>query len=233
MPDLNYGTQTIRYCLTAAERKSMAIEVHPDLSVHVIAPQSTALEEVEKKLLKRATWILKQQQYFAQFLPRTPKREYVSGETHLYLGRRYQLKVEKGEKESVKLISGKLRVSQTTVSDSSKTKDLLNQWYYLHAERVFSSLYDECVTKFANQLEAAPPLEIRRMKNRWGSCTPKGRIILNPELIKSNTNCIRYVIIHEMCHLIEPNHNSRFYELQTKMMPQWEYWKNRLEMIMA
>lgn len=233
MPELNYGTQTISYSLTTADRKSLAIEVHPDLSVRVITPLVTTQAEVEKKLLKRAKWILKQQQYFAQFLPRTPKREYVSGETHLYLGRRYQLKVLKGDRESVKLIGGKLKVSQTETSDTNKTRTLLNKWYYLHAERVFSLLYDECVTKFANRLEAAPPLEIRRMKNRWGSCTPKGCIILNPELIKANTDCIRYVLIHEMCHLIEPNHDKAFYELQTKMMPQWKYWKERLEAIMS
>ena len=67
------------------------------------------------------------------------------------------------------------------------------------------------------------------MPTRWGSCTPSGKIILNPELIKANRKCIEYVIIHELCHLIHHNHNTNFFKLQTKEMPDWEKWKIKLE----
>ena len=71
------------------------------------------------------------------------------------------------------------------------------------------------------------------MSKRWGSCTPKGKIILNPELIKTPKKCIEYVIIHELCHLKHANHGSSFYKLQSVFMPDWENWKEKLERQMA
>ena len=70
---------------------------------------------------------------------------------------------------------------------------------------------------------------IKRMSKRWGSCTPKGRIVLNPEIIKTSSKCIEYVVIHELCHLIYPNHSNDFFRLQKKIMPEWEKWKMKLE----
>ena len=71
------------------------------------------------------------------------------------------------------------------------------------------------------------------MPKRWGSCTPMGKIILNPELIKAPKACIEYVIVHELCHLIYRDHNQKFFDLQTKEMPDWEKWKMKLEKLMA
>jgi hypothetical protein len=71
------------------------------------------------------------------------------------------------------------------------------------------------------------------MPTRWGSCTAKGRIILNPELIKAPKACIEYVIVHELCHLVHHDHTQRFLDLQTKEMPEWEKWKNKLERLLA
>ena len=110
MEQVNYGTKSILFHLKKANRKTLGIEVHPDLSIWAIAPQKTSVEDVKKIILKRASWILKQQRYFEQFLPRTPEREYVSGETHLYLGRRYILRIRKGLEDIVKLKGGELIV---------------------------------------------------------------------------------------------------------------------------
>ena len=71
------------------------------------------------------------------------------------------------------------------------------------------------------------------MPTRWGSCTPRGKIILNPELIKAPKGCIEYVIIHELCHLIYHDHTRKFIDLQTKEMPDWEKWKSKLENLLA
>ncbi len=70
------------------------------------------------------------------------------------------------------------------------------------------------------------------MKNRWGSCHNTGKIILNPEIIKASSRCIEYVINHELCHLVHPNQSKEFYDLQQKMMPEWEKWKMKLERIL-
>ena len=74
-----------------------------------------------------------------------------------------------------------------------------------------------------------PELHIRSMEKRWGSCTPNGKIILNPELIKAPKGSIEYVIIHELCHLVHHNHTKSFYDLQEFMMPDWKKWKEKLE----
>jgi len=71
------------------------------------------------------------------------------------------------------------------------------------------------------------------MKKRWGSLTPSNKLILNPELIKAPVKCIDYVIIHELCHIVNPNHGKEFYQLQKKMMPDWKRWKDKLESISA
>ncbi|MBB4020210.1 MULTISPECIES: YgjP-like metallopeptidase domain-containing protein [Actibacterium] len=90
---LQYGEQEIRYEIVRRPRKTLEIAVEPDASVVIAAPEDATLDAIEAKLRKRAAWVTRQQRYFAQFLPRTPERRFVAGETHLYLGRQYRLKV--------------------------------------------------------------------------------------------------------------------------------------------
>lgn len=233
MEQLSYGTQAIHFYFKKSDRKTLGIEVHPDLSVWAIAPLKATLPEVKKVIEKRASWIVKQQRYFEQFLPRTPEREYVSGETHFYLGRRYILRIRKSTQNEVKLIAGELIVYYSKDKSSGNIKHLLTDWYYHHANRKFNQELKKAIDKFGKYGLTLPPLEIRRMKNRWGSCTPKGKIILNPEIIKTPSHCIEYVIIHELCHLIHANHSKAFYELQSSVMPGWEQWKDKLERIIV
>ncbi|TRZ41672.1 M48 family metallopeptidase [Robertkochia solimangrovi] len=229
MEDVAYGTQTIYFHLRRVERKTLAIEVHPDLSIWAIAPLKASLSDVKKRIVRRGTWINKQLNYFEQFLPRTPEREYVSGETHLYLGRRYLLRVRHGEENSVKLKGGELFVYCKTKPKQELVRRLLAEWYYNHAKKRFDKVISEQIQRYKRFDIEAPEVEIRRMKNRWGSCTPKGKIILNPELIKAPGKCIEYVLIHELCHLVHPNHGKQFYALLGELLPGWVKWKEKLE----
>ena len=95
--EVNYGNILLEFFIKRSARKTLAIEVYPDLSIQVIAPIASTITDIKEKVLKRGRWILKQQSYFEQFLPRTPQREYVSGETHLYLGKKYLLKVRESQ----------------------------------------------------------------------------------------------------------------------------------------
>ncbi|MCH8535974.1 MAG: M48 family metallopeptidase [Flavobacteriaceae bacterium] len=233
MRKLKYGTTDIFFEVQRVKRKTLAIEVHPDSSVHIIAPEQSSDFEIEKKVLKRAHWIVKQQEYFEQFLPRTPKREYVSGETHCYLGKSYLLKVKIGEANQVKLKSGQLQVICKENSAPEKVKNLLANWYYNHAEKKFQSLAKDVFEKFKEYDFKEPKLEIRRMKKRWGSCNTVDKIIINPELIKASSKCIEYVLVHEMCHFVVKNHNKAFYTTLSSIMPNWQKWKMRLEQKLA
>ncbi len=228
--EVAYGNTRLAFSVTRSNRKTLAIEVHPDLSIKIVAPDDTSLDDIRERVLKKGKWIAKQQAYFEQFLPRTPEREYVSGETHFYLGRKYLLRLHKSKKQEVKLKGGELIVFLVDTNNKQLVKRLLGDWYYDHAKRKFNQSIKESVRKFSKyNIERYPPLVVKRMTKRWGSCTPNGRIILNPEIIKTLSRCVDYVVIHELCHLIHPNHSKEFYELQTEIMPEWMKWKLRLE----
>ena len=232
METIEYGTRRISFEVRRADRKTLGIEVHPDLSIWAIAPEQATVDAIRSKILKRAAWILKQQSFFQQFLPRIPERQYILGETHNYLGRRYVLKIRKGAENNVKLKGSELIVFTAAEPNSELIRNLLTSWYYDHAKRIFDQKIENALQLFTKYKIEKPEFEIRRMKNRWGSCTPQGKIILNPELIKTPGHCIDYVIIHELCHLVHPNHSKEFHRLQVELNPRWQRWKTKLELIM-
>ena len=234
---IQFGSRTIDFRLEYSERKSLGITVTPEMAVLVKAPNDTSIEKVKEKIRKKAPWIIKQQSFFLSFQPKTPQRKYISGETHLYLGRQYRLKVTsdkfKIENEAVKLTGQFLEV---WTSDVSKVKELVGNWYLEKAKEKIRPLAQQLFDKFVSR-HSLPFItfnfSLKLMPTRWGSCTPKGKIILNPELIKAPKGCIEYVIIHELCHLIHHDHTQRFLDLQTKEMKDWEKWKMKLEKLLA
>ena len=227
---IEFGSATIDFKLTFSERKTLGIKVDPDMDVFVTAPVNTDLKIILEKVKKRAPWILKQQYYFLGFFPKTPKRKYLSGETHLYLGRQYQLQVTLEKKAEVKY---KGRVIQVCTPDKSKVEFLLKDWYKEKAKLKFAEIAEPIIQRFKKYQVEPTGIYLLEMSKRWGSCTPKGKIILNPELIKAPRACIEYVITHELCHLIHHDHTQKFINLQTKEMPDWEKWKDKLENLLA
>lgn len=115
---LQYGEHEILYEIVRRPRKTLEIAVEPDATVLIAAPEDAPLDAIEAKLRKRAAWVTRQQRYFAQFLPRTPERRFVAGETHLYLGRQNRLKVIPHVRESVKLSRGCCQVNGPEVAGS-------------------------------------------------------------------------------------------------------------------
>jgi predicted metal-dependent hydrolase len=228
MHHIQYGTKQITFSIANRKRKSIAVEVHPDTSVQIKAPLDCQFEDIKRVVIKRSKWIITQQKFFEQFLPETPKREYVAGETHSYLGRKYILKIVISDENKVKLQGGFL-VVYSPKSEEEQIKHLLTEWYYKRAAKVFEKVYEEAFHKFSQYNIQKPEIQIKRMKKRWGSYTSSGNILINPELIKAATVCIEYVMIHELCHLIERNHSKKFYNLLEKINPDWQRWKLKLE----
>lgn len=227
---IEFGSKTIHFRLEYSDRKSLGITVTPEMDVLVKAPLDTSVELVKEKIRKKAPWIIKQQSFFLSFQPKTPLRKYVSGETHLYLGKQYRLQIHIGNEESVKL---KGKFIEVTASEKSRAKHLLNNWYLQHARTKFHAIAQPLIDKFKKYEVVPSSIVLRKMPTRWGSCTPKGKIILNPELIKAPKACIEYVIIHELCHLVYHDHTQKFIDLQTKEMKDWEKWKMKLEKLLA
>jgi hypothetical protein len=200
------------------------------MEVIVKAPSGTPLDRVKNTVKRKAAWIIKQQGFFMSFHPKTPARKYIIGESHLYLGRQYQMHVTTGKKNEVRY---KGRYIEVVTKDKTKTKALVKDWYRHKAKEKFPEIAEPYIQRFKKYKVEPNGLYIQEMKYRWGSCTAQGKIILNPELMKAPKRCIEYVIIHELCHLVHHDHTQKFIDLQTKEMPDWEKWKNKLEVLLA
>jgi predicted metal-dependent hydrolase len=231
MPAVQFGTQTIEYELILMPRKTLAISVHPDLSVIVKAPEGTEPRQIEHKVQQRAAWIRKQQRQFEIFLPDVPPRQYVSGESHRYLGRQYRLKVIEtlaSEPEHIHLTHQFLEV-HVHDKTSAHVREVVSTWYHGQAHKVFQERLAACLSKFVRDNLPAPSIVIRRMQSSWGSCSSKGTISLNIKLIQAPKEYIDYVLTHELCHLKQLNHGAEFYELLSRVMPNWQEKKEKLD----
>ncbi len=227
---IEFGSKQIVFELEYTGRKTLGIMVTSDMKVVVRAPFDTPMDQIQRKLLKKAPWIIRQQSFFLSFHPKTPQRKFIGGETHLYLGRQYCLKIFTGEPGSVKL---KGRYLEVVTSDKSKVRQLVTDWYLKNAEVKLQIIAEPLIEKFNRYGVNPSSIVLQDMPTRWGSCTPRGKIILNPNLIKAPRGCIEYVITHELCHLVHHDHTRKFIELQTKVMPDWEKWKSKLERLLA
>lgn len=229
---IEYGRKEITYHVLYADRKTMEIAVQPDGRVTVKAPNGTTSVAVQKRIVKRARWIGKQLNYFRQFEPRTSPRRYVGGETHLFLGRQYRLRIKKHPDNAVKL-KGPIFLVMTPAPDNrQKIKHLLTEWYQEHAQEIFAKRLQHCYETAKGLKVSYPVVKLKKMTKRWGSCSKAGDILLNTDLIKASLYCIDYVIMHELCHLKEHTHNNGYYKLLSKYMPDWEKRKERLEKVL-
>jgi predicted metal-dependent hydrolase len=228
---ITFGTQTIEYQLERMPRKTLAISVHPDLSILVKAPVDTSLEEINERVTKRAKWILNQKRRFEIFLPDVPPRKYVSGESHRFLGRQYRLKVieiASNEEEQIKLTRQFLEV-YTSDRSPSHVRELVEIWYREQANSVFHERLTACYSRLSRENVLYPKITIRKMQSSWGRCSAKGTISLNIKLIQVPKEYIDYVLIHELCHLKYLHHESEFYYLLSRIMPDWKRKKEKLD----
>lgn len=231
---LTVGSQTIEYTIVRRQRKTLEIAVEPDASVVVAAPLDAYLDAIELRLQKRASWIMRQQRYFEQFMPRTPERQFIAGETHLYLGRQYRLKFIPHAVEVVKLARGFIEVRTQRPNCREVIRELVQAWYRNRAHIKFAERIEINLQRFPTP-EAFRPrgLIVRQIKQRWGSMSPAGQLLLNRRLIEAPVDAIDYVITHELCHITEPHHGAAFYDLLGRVLPDWERRKQRLERVMA
>ncbi|MBP5315855.1 MAG: M48 family metallopeptidase [Muribaculaceae bacterium] len=221
-----YGSTPIVYNIEYAQRKTLHICVQPDGSVHLKVPVKASREQIQQKVHKRACWILRQKRYFESFGTPTVERQYVSGESYLYLGRQYMLRVKDSNVDAVHYQNNVLEVECRHRKDVGV---LLQTWYRQRAKVKFAEYAKPIIKRFSTYGVAPHYFSIRKMDKRWGYCTVNGDIFLNPRLICAPRCCIEYVIAHEMCHLVHRNHTKEFYALLAQEMPHWEKWKMKLE----
>ncbi|HUW25757.1 MAG TPA: SprT family zinc-dependent metalloprotease [Gallionella sp.] len=228
--NIHFGNTSFAYDVLHVARKTMEIAVHPNMRVVVKAPLGILQDAIEGRLRKRARWVLRQIDYFQQFDPRTPARHYVSGETHLYLGRQYRLKVVRGDANQVKMARGRLVVEMAGELQPEQVAAYLEAWYRTRARQHFQACLERCAQDFVRRGYALPNLQIRKMQTRWGSLSQNSTLTLNLALIRAPRECIEYVITHELCHLKYDDHSPSFYRFLERLMPDWERRKRELEL---
>ena len=182
-----FGSHEIVFRVKFANRKTLGIKVYPAGNVEVLAPIDTTIAAIEQRVYRRAQWILRQQNYFKELGERSPDKRFISGESHYYLGRQFLLRVEEGKPNSVRY---KGRYFEVICTPKSKAKELMKEWYRIHAKCKFAEYAEPIIARFEKYGVTPTSLYIQEMENRWGSCTPKGKIILNTRLIMAPRPCL-------------------------------------------
>lgn len=214
--------------LRRTDRTTLAISVLPDGMLEIIAPHDTRESEIVAKVGKRLRWIVRQRTAFSDMNRGREPLRYESGATHRYLGRQYRLKVQCGQRSSVRLVGGYFQVT-TPTGEIQEVKTALNAWLRVKAVDQFSSRLAKWEPWCVARKLPMPRVCLLRMPKRWGSAHRDGRIYLNPELLKAPSICVDYVIAHEVCHLKHRRHDRSFFRLLSQIFPTWREIKARLE----
>lgn len=229
MKEFTFGSLSYKYHLLDQDRKTMSLTVKPDLTIVVKRPRNADEKKVETFLRKKWYWLEKQITFFKKYQRKNYEKEYISGESFLYLGKQYKLSIKRSSVEKISLTKGLIVLhTKNSIADGKHNKLLLDHWYNEKIRKIFSERFEVVKSNFDYNTNIK--IVSREMKRRWGSYLRKGQIILNPKLIYTSKNCIDYVITHELCHFKCKNHNKVFFKLLDKKYPKWGKVKEKLEM---
>lgn len=229
---LKWGGRQVVAELRRTDRRVLRIDVQPTGQVVVFAPRGEALDVVQARLTDKRGWIFREIDRIDARPSVTPARRYVSGETHLLLGRQYRLSIEQGNDPRVVIEGTRLNIVARRTDDQAHYRRLLTAFYARTAREVFKERLEAMLPPFTRKGLGRPQLVVRGMVKRWGSYTPSGRIALNVDLIRACPMLIDYVICHELIHAFHPDHGAGWREMFSTLMPDWEARKARLEALL-
>lgn len=210
--------------------KNIHLSVYPPNGrVRIAAPIRMDLETIKLYTISKLSWI-KQQQKKILSQPREAKREYITQESHYYIGKRYLLNIIEEEAKPKVILKHKhiiLHIRPNT--DTEKRKEILDDWY----RECLRNEVIKLVEKWEPIIDVnVSDIGIKKMKTKWGTCNIEAkRIWLNLELMKKPINCIEYIVVHEMIHLLERNHNQRFIAFMNNFLPFWKELKKELNQL--
>ena len=209
--------------------KNLHLGVYPpEGHVRVAAPSSMTDDAIRLAIISRLTWIRKHQAAF-QAQPRQSLREMVSGETHYVFGRKYRLEVieRNGRHEVCRKGNQKLQLYVKPGTSPKKRQLVLQEWYRSELKNRIPALLERWQPIIGHEVSS---WGIKRMKTKWGSCNiEQRRIWLNLELAKKPVECLEYVLVHELVHLLERHHNEHFKLFMDKFLPNWRYSREVLQ----
>lgn len=221
----------ICYCLERKDVKNLNLRVRKNGSVFVSANNRVPLEEIDKFICSKAAYIIKAMDHFSEIQQYRPKpKQYISGESFYIQGRGLRLQVSQASKNTISTDGIYIFLKVTDLNDYEKKRRLVTRFLDQQCKTVFTEILDELYPIFRKYGIERPSLRIRDMETRWGSCLPKKCIItINKRLLEAPRNCIEYVVMHELCHLVHPNHSKHFYAFLSMLMPDWKERKKILE----
>ncbi len=223
-----YGSYNKECIVKYSYRKSVSVNVNHKMDIILCAPYNYSMDKIQKIIFDKRIWIKKQLKHFEKYHPYITPRKYVSGETHMYLGRQYRLKITKEGYKNVKLKGGYFYLM---ANNSEQAKKKIDAWYKEKSTYKFINRLEHCVNKIP--FAKMPIINIRKMKKRWGSLSANGVMTLNKDLVKTPVDCIDYVILHELCHQKYMNHSKDFWNLLEEVCPNWKKTKDKLEILMS
>ena len=210
--------------------KNIHLSVYPPVGrVRIAAPLRMDVAKIRVYAISKLDWVKKQQQKMRQQDRESP-REYIDRESHFLWGRRYLLKVQEVDAPpSVEVKHSALMLRVRPGADEGKRAEILEEWY----RRQLRDAVPKLIAKWERALGVrVANLFVQRMRTKWGGCNVRSRNIrLNTELAKKPRECLEYILVHEMVHLLEPTHGQRFVALMDQFMPNWEFYRavlNRL-----
>jgi predicted metal-dependent hydrolase len=207
--------------------KNVHLSVHPPTGrVRIAAPERMKLDTIRVFAISKLSWIKQQQRKLREQERETP-REYLDRESHYVWGKRYLLKViQKDAAPSIELKHSTMHLRIRSGADDERKQAVLDGWYREQLKEVIPSLVVKWERLMGVKVEK---FFVQRMKTKWGSCNPRSRSIrLNSELAKKPRECLEYIVVHEMIHLLEPTHNRSFVALIDQFMPKWQFYRDIL-----
>lgn len=207
--------------------KNIHLAVYPpNGTIRLASPRNVKDDTLRLFVVSKLGWIRQQQRRF-QRQEREGTREYIERESHYYLGKRYLLKVvEKNTAPQISITNRSIMMQVRPATKPAKRQEILEDWYRRQLKEVISPLVDKWEKKIGVKSNS---WSIRKMRTKWGTCnTDSRRISFNLELAKKPIECIEFVVVHELVHLIERRHNERFAAHMTRLMRKWNVVKEKL-----
>ena len=207
--------------------KNVHLSVYPPTGrVRISAPERMSMDTIRAFAISKLGWIKKQQRKLGQQERETP-REYVDRESHYVWGKRYLLTVaERAAPPSIELKHNRILLRVRPRTDKSRRQAIVEEWYRRQIKKAVPPLLARWEPRMDVRVER---FFVQRMKTKWGSCNHKASTIrLNTELAKKPLECLEYIVVHELVHLLEPTHNARFVRLMDRFMPRWEFHREAL-----
>jgi len=217
---VEYQNSRIDFDLEYRNRRTMAIHVSPPNKVLVLSPAGISEDIIRERVRSKGRWILKKLFELKDMDPDNFRKDFKDGETFLFLGIDYNLKIVKNGRKIPKVFFRESKFClETGIFDTFKMKKAMEKWYRKKADRIINDRVELYIDKIGKRPQ---DIKVKEQNRRWGSCTAKGNLYFNWRIIMAPPGIIDYVVVHEMSHLVYLNHSRNFWQKVESVLPDYK-----------